>query len=224
VLDLYQVFAKTGRKLTRTAGAASSADLSTVKVSSCTGCFGDGAISSWRGSPGFWRMPARAHCCARRDPSRGSRARNRHRAVVVLSEIGNVALTRFLLEHGAGWQEEHGHGANVCDTLGWASWRGPIENGAWAGCALLEHGMPGATLDPENPERVTGPRRPTLLLATIPARRAVRLLRPPAASLLDDRDGSKGCNIFNGPPLRRRRHDDRCSLDGDRLVTERRVD
>jgi hypothetical protein len=72
VLGLYKVFAKASRKLTRRAGAASSADLSTVKVNSCTGCFGDGAISSWR-SPGSWRMPARAHCCARRDPRPGGR-------------------------------------------------------------------------------------------------------------------------------------------------------
>jgi hypothetical protein len=85
--------------------------------------------------------------------------------------------------------------------------RSRMETGQAArGWALLEHGMPGATLDPENPERVTGPRRPTLLLAPIPVRRAVRILRPPAASLLDDRDGSKRCDIFDGPPLRQRRH------------------
>ena len=63
---------------------------------------------------------------------------------------GNVGLTRFLLEHGASLQDEHGYGDNVCGTLSWALCNEPIQDGDLAGCArtLLEHGIPGATLDP----------------------------------------------------------------------------
>ena len=69
---------------------------------------------------------------------------------------GNAELTGFLLEHGASWKEEHGHGDNVCGTLSWASRTEPVERGEWVGCAraLLEHGMPGAKPDLEDPEWV----------------------------------------------------------------------
>jgi len=69
---------------------------------------------------------------------------------------GDAGLTRFLLDHGASWKEEHGHGDNVCGTLSWASSSEPIEGGEWAGCAraLLEHGLPQAKPDPEDPEWV----------------------------------------------------------------------
>ncbi len=69
---------------------------------------------------------------------------------------GNAGLTRFLLDHGASWKEEHGYGDNVCGTLAWASRTAPVEGGDWVGCAraLLEHGMPAAKPDPEDPEWV----------------------------------------------------------------------
>jgi hypothetical protein len=63
---------------------------------------------------------------------------------------GDAALTRFLLERGASWMEQHGRDDNACGTLRWASRNEPVEGGNWLGCAeaLRAHGMPSAQPDP----------------------------------------------------------------------------
>jgi ankyrin repeat protein len=69
---------------------------------------------------------------------------------------GDASLVRFLLEHGASWEERHGFGDNACGGLSWASCNEPEGEGDWLGCAeaLVAHGMPTARPDPESPDSV----------------------------------------------------------------------
>ena len=69
---------------------------------------------------------------------------------------GDADLVRFLLEHGASWQERHGFDDNACGGLSWASCNEPEGEGDWLGCAeaLVAHGMPAAQPDPESPDGV----------------------------------------------------------------------
>ncbi|WP_426393073.1 ankyrin repeat domain-containing protein [Variovorax sp. R-27] len=69
---------------------------------------------------------------------------------------GDAGLVRFLLEHGASWEERHGFGDNACGGLSWASCNEPEGESDWLGCAeaLVEHGMPTAQPDPESPDSV----------------------------------------------------------------------
>jgi hypothetical protein len=61
---------------------------------------------------------------------------------------GDAALTHFLLEHGAKWTEDNGHGSDVRGTLAFASQQGLGAEADLVGCAeaLMSHGMPGDEL------------------------------------------------------------------------------
>jgi hypothetical protein len=63
-------------------------------------------------------------------------------------------LTRFLLEHGAQWTEQLGFRDNASGSLSWASGNEPETAGDWVACvqALLDHGMPCAIPDRDDPE------------------------------------------------------------------------
>jgi ankyrin repeat protein len=70
---------------------------------------------------------------------------------------GDAGLVRFLLAHGASWEERHGFDDNACGGLSWASCNEPPDGeGDWLGCAeaLVAHGMPTARPDPESPDWV----------------------------------------------------------------------
>jgi ankyrin repeat protein len=66
---------------------------------------------------------------------------------------GDAAMTEFLLDHGADWQQKHGFGGNAMGTLGYASNNNAkdFERGDWLACAkvMIAHGMP---LPPEHYE------------------------------------------------------------------------
>jgi ankyrin repeat protein len=85
--------------------------------------------------------------------------------------VGDAAMVRLLLEHGADWRTQHGHGDNALGTLSFASRANDVGDPAprdYAGCAaaLVDHGVPASAF-------------------------AGYGFSPEVADLLDDRSGSQ---------------------------------
>ena len=72
---------------------------------------------------------------------------------------GDAVLTHFLLENGAKWTEDNGHGSDVSGTLAWASRQELGAEADLVACAeaLMAHGMPRGELSEKRLPRADSP-------------------------------------------------------------------